>query len=190
MVKKRFWLLVLIIFVIMGGLVIFWAKLQETMLSKKSGGSLVGDKQINYDEAVGVTMKIPGATKNEYWELRVNRIESFGDKDNLGQIEGTYYINKNPYYLISGESGVIYLKTRVIEVNGNVILKTNDASKELSTAKLIWDSQLKQITAREGAILKISQAIVSSNEIVSNLKMDHAFFIGPTKVMCKRVNYD
>lgn len=190
MVKKRFWLIVLIIFVSLCSIAIFWVVLQEAMSPKKPGGPLINDKQISFDEAEGVTMKVPGTKQNDYWELHVNRIESLGDIDNLNKIKGTYFINKTPLYQISGETGIVYLKTRVIEVNGNVVLKTVDASKELNAANLIWDPQLKRITARRGATLKFSQATITSDEIVSNFRMDHAVFTGPTKVLYQRVKYD
>jgi LPS export ABC transporter protein LptC len=190
MSKKRFWLVAIGVFILVCGIIIFWLVLRQTLSSQKTVRPAVNDKQLNFDEAEGVIMKVPGKTQNTYWELHIHQIESLGDIDNINHIEGTYYVDKKPFYQMSGKTGVIYLTTRVIQVNGNVVLRTIDASKELDTDELIWDSQLDRIKARRGAILKTPQVTVTTNEIVSNLKLDHAIFNGPTKVSYQRVNHD
>ena len=133
-------------------------------------------------------MKVPGKQANDYWELHISKIESLGEVDNLTQIQGTYFVNKNPFYNLSGESGTVDLNTRIIKVNGHAVLKTVDAVKELNATELIWDPGLDRITASRGAKLKLPQATVNTDEIVSNLKMDQAAFTGLTKVLFQRMD--
>jgi hypothetical protein len=190
MLKKRFWWPALIIVVSLCCSGILWLILHQAALPRKSTETSIDDKQMSFDEAEGVIMKIPGTAQNDYWELHINKIENLGDVDNLTQIRGTYFVNKAPFYQVSGETGIIYLKTRVFQVNGNVVLKTVDASKELNAAELVWDPGLNRITARREVVLKTPQATVTTDEIVSNARMDHAVFSGPTKVLYQRVSHE
>ncbi|HBF36768.1 MAG TPA: LPS export ABC transporter periplasmic protein LptC [Firmicutes bacterium] len=149
----------------------------------------VSDNPVGLDEAEGVTMMVPGSTQNTYWELHIHKIETTsGDVDHLNQIEGVYFMNKAPFYHLTGNQGAVSLKTRKIEVSGNVILKATDGSKELTASQLVWETEANKVTAQKNVILKTQQAIITTEEVVANLKLDHADFNGQTQVSYQRTN--
>jgi LPS export ABC transporter protein LptC len=147
------------------------------------------DNPVEFDEAEGVSMTVPGSTQNTYWELHIDKIKTTaGDVDKLDRVEGVYYVNKAPTYQMSGKQGAIYLKTRKLEITGDVVLKAMDGSKKLTADRLIWDTLGNKVTAQENAILETPQATVTTEEVVANLGMDHADFNGQTKVSYQGTN--
>ncbi len=161
----------------------FWTN-PKTAQESLNNGDTVG-----FDEAEGVTMTIPGSTQNAYWELNIHKIKTTtGDINNLEQVEGVYFVNKIPSYQISGNRGTVYLKTRRLEIIGNVILKAMDGSKKITAERVVWDTLGNKVTAQKNAILETLQTIVTTEEIVADLGIDHAVFNGQTKVSYQRTN--
>ncbi len=161
----------------------FWTNL------KQAQDSINNSDTVGFDEAEGVNMTIPGSTQNAYWELNIHKIKTTtGDTNNLEQVEGVYFVNKVPSYQISGNRGTVYLKTRRLEIIGNVILKAIDGSKKITAERIVWDTLGNKVTAQENAILETLQAIVTTEEIVADLSIDHAVFNGQTKVSYQRTN--
>jgi LPS export ABC transporter protein LptC len=190
MFKNRFWLYAIIIIVSVFSIIFYWLTLQQALSPRKPVVQSIKNRQESSDEFEGTTFKIPGAEKNEYWELHVNTVKSLEDVDYLNHFEGSYFVNKKPFYRISAETGVFYLKTRVLEVNGNVVLRTDDNSKRLNADELVWDPTLKKITARRKVILTTPQATIAANEIVFNIKVDQVTFNGLTNVVYQGVEHD
>ena len=189
MLKKQFWL-TLLICASLCIIVVFWITLHQAMSTQKLLVHSTKPEQHSSDEFEKMTIRIPGAEKNGYWELHVNQGTSFQDDVHLNHIEGQYFINKKSIYQISGNTGVIYWKTRVLQLNGSVVLKTDDESKILNAEELLWNPTLKNLIARRGAILKTPQTTITTDGIVSNLKMDQVVFTGLTKVVYQRVDHD
>jgi LPS export ABC transporter protein LptC len=190
MVKKRLWLSVVIIAASLFSVTLFWLTLQQALVPRKLKANVIQDAQKSPDEFEKMTIKIPGVDKNGYWELHVNQGESLEDVGHLNHVEGSYLVNKKPLYLISGKTGVIYWNTQVLEMNGNVVLKTVDESKRLNADEIIWDPRLKNVTARREVIFVTPQATVTAKEAIVNLGLDQVVFSGLTKVVYQRANHD
>jgi hypothetical protein len=190
MLKKRFWLPALIIGVSVFIVTSIWLTLQHAPVPRKAKVLSIKTDQKSSDEFEKMTIKIPGAEKNGYWELHVDQGESLETVGHLNHIEGSYFINKKPFYRISGKTGIIYWNTRILQINGNVMLKTVDESKSLNADEIVWDPTLRNITARREVILVTTQATVTTNQIIANLSLDQAVFNGLTKVVYQRANHD
>ncbi len=188
MLKKRIRLIVLIIVSLCLMIAIgLWA--QKFWMHPQTAKNVADDNPVGMDEAEGVTMTVPGSTQNTYWELRIHKVRmTTGDVDKLDQVEGIYFINKAPLYQMSGKEGAVYLKTRKLEITGNVILKATDGSKKLTADRLIWETLANKVTAQKNAVLETSEAIITTEEVVANLGIDHAVFNGQTKVSYQRTN--
>jgi LPS export ABC transporter protein LptC len=190
MFKKRFWLSALIICASLFIVTFFWLTLQQALIPRKSTVNSIKDEQKSSDEFERMTIKIPGAEKNSYWELHVDQGKNLDDVGHLSRIEGSYFIDKSPFYRISGKTGIINWNTRVLRMNGNVVLKTVDESKRLNADEVVWDPTLRNVTARREVILVTPQATATANEIIANLSLDQIIFNGLTKVVYQRDNHD
>ncbi|MGE5581437.1 MAG: LPS export ABC transporter periplasmic protein LptC [Bacillota bacterium] len=189
MLKKRFWLVFLIILVSAITVLVFWQTLQQGISTGKLK-TTADDSQAGLDEFSGMKIKIPGAEKDGYWELTVSKFADLSDVGRLNKVEGSYYRGRKPVYLISGETGVIYWNSRVLELQGNVLIKTYDGSKKITADELVWDPNQKTITARHNVTLETSNLTVNAETFSSNLYLNRASFTGMTKAVYERVDHD
>jgi LPS export ABC transporter protein LptC len=190
MLQKRFWLSALIICAFLLIVTFFWLTLQQALVPRKSTVHSIKDEQKSSDEFEKMTIKIPGAEKDAYWELHVDQGENLEDVGRLSHVEGSYFINKKLFYQLSSKTGIIYWNTRVLKMNGNVMLKTVDDSKRLNADEVVWDPTLKNVTARREVILVTPQATATANEMIANLSLDQVVFNGLTNVAYQRANHD
>ena len=185
MEPKKTWLLILLI----GGSVVFFAAfgvlLFKTMSESK--GKPVGNpfQSAANEELNGVGLKIPGNDKDGYWDLDLAKLERSNQLGYLTSIKGIYYKAKRSVYQIAGNSGIINWQTRVLQVNGSVIFKSNDG-KAISADQIIWDPIKNRITAQGRVILKTPEVQMSTDAIWSDLAMEKSTFLGMTRVTFRR----
>ncbi len=144
-----------------------------------------GKLQVNSDEFIGLMLKIPGAEKNGHWELNVARLESKSDLGLLKEINGEYLLNKKPIYYLSAESGIIQWKTRVLQITGQVNLKTNDG-KVLKAEEVSWDPNTRRVTAEKKVVLESPDLTITMNKLDGDLDLNKVKISGMTKAIYRR----
>ena len=103
----------------------------------------------------------------------------------LTEINGEYLINKKPIYNISAESGTILWKTRILQINGKVNLKSNDG-KVLRAGKISWNPNTRRITAEEEVVLESSDLMISTDKFDGDLSLEQVKISGMTKAYYRR----
>lgn len=182
---KNKWLLIVILIAI-GVIAYFLLTFFFHTFSKKQE-VLVGEGKLNVnsDEFIGLLLRIPGAEKNGYWELNVARLESKDDIGEMKEINGHYYLDKKPIYHISAESGVIQWKTRVLQMDGQVNLKTDDG-KSLRAEEISWDPNTQKILAEKKVVLESPGLTVTTEKLDGDLNLDQVKLSGITKSFYRR----
>jgi len=183
-IKKK-WLLLLMVFLLAVMAYFLLSSLFHTVSNKQEVLVGEGKFQIDSDEFTGLILKIPGAEKNGHWELNVARLESKEEIGLLTEINGEYLINKKPIYNISAESGTILWKTRILQINGKVNLKSNDG-KVLRAGKISWDPNTRRITAEEEVVLESSDLMISTDKFDGDLSLEQVKISGMTKAYYRR----
>jgi LPS export ABC transporter protein LptC len=186
MFKKKFWLPALIIVISVCAITAFWLTLHNALATRKTAVCSEQAQGQSPDEFQQMTMKIPGAEKNGYWELNIKNGKSLQDGAILKDIEGQYFSDKKPIYQISSKNGTIDWKTRTLELKNSVLLKTVDNSKILTTTELVWNPNSKKITARQGVTLQALETLISTDELFSDLTLEQVELKGMTKVIYQR----
>lgn len=182
---KKKWLLLLIIISLALIACLLLSTLFHTISKKQTALVGEGKLQINSDEFTGLILKIPGAEKNGHWELNVVRLESKDDIGLLTEINGEYLVNKKGIYYISAESGIIQWKTRVLEITGQVNLKTNDG-KVLKAEKVSWNPNTRRITAEKKVVLESPDLTITTDKFDGDLNLDQVKISGLTKAIYRR----
>ncbi|MGE5607448.1 MAG: LPS export ABC transporter periplasmic protein LptC [Bacteroidota bacterium] len=185
LIFKKKWLLLLI--VILLALIAYFLLSSLFYAVSKKQEVLVGEGklQVNSDEFTGLILKIPGAEKNGHWELNIARLESKEALGLLTEINGEYFLDKQPIYYISAESGTIWWKTRVLQITGLVNLKTNDG-KVLKAEKVSWDPNARRITAEKEVLLESPDLTISTDKFDGDLNLEQAKMSGMTKAFYRR----
>jgi LPS export ABC transporter protein LptC len=183
-IKKK-WLLLLMVFLLAVMAYFLLSSLVHTVSNKQEVLVGEGKFQIDSDEFTGLILKIPGAEKNGHWELNVARLESKEEIGLLTEINGEYLINKKPIYNISAESGTILWKTRILQINGKVNLKSNDG-KVLRAGKISWNPNTRRITAEEEVVLESSDLMISTDKFDGDLSLEQVKISGMTKAYYRR----
>lgn len=182
---KKKWLLLLVIISLLLIAYLIYLSLFHNISKKQAVLVGEGKLQINSDEFTGLILKIPGAEINGHWELNVARLESKDDIGLLTEINGEYLLNKKPIYYISADSGIIQWKTRVLEITGQVNLKTNDG-KVLKAEKVSWNPNTRRITAEEKVVLESPDLTMTTDKFDGNLNLDQMKISGLTKAIYRR----
>lgn len=182
---KKKWLLLLIVTILAVAAYFLLSSLFHAISNKQEVLVGEGKLQINSDEFTGLILKIPGAEKNGHWELNIARLESKDDLGLLTEINGEYLLDKRPIYYISAEAGTILWKTRVLQINGKVNLKTNDG-KLLKAEKLSWDPNTRRITAEKEVVLESADLTISTDEFDGDLNLEQVKISGMTKAFYRR----
>lgn len=182
---KNKWLL-LVILISIGVIAYFLLTFFFHTISKKQE-ILVGEGKLNVDsdEFIGLLLKIPGAEKNGHWELNVARLESKDEIGEMKEINGHYYLDKKPIHHISAESGVIQWKTRILQMDGQVNLKTNDG-KSLRAEEISWDPNNRQILAERKVVLESPGLTITTEKLDGDLNLDQVKLSGITKSFYRR----
>lgn len=185
LIFKKKWLLVLI--VILSAVIAYFLLSSFFHTISKKEEVLVGEGKlhIDSDEFTGLILKIPGAEKNGYWELNIARLESKEDLGLLTKINGEYFLNKQPIYYLSAESGTIWWKTRVLQITGKVNFKTNDG-KVLKAEKVAWDPNARRITAEKEVSLESPDLTILTDKFDGDLHFEQAKVSGATKAFYRR----
>lgn len=144
-----------------------------------------GKLQVNSDEFIGLMLKIPGAGKNGHWELNVGRLESKNDLGLLKEINGEYLVNKKPVYFLSAESGIIQWKTRVLQMTGQVNLRTSDG-KVLKAEEISWDPNTRRVTAEKKVVLESPDLTITMDKFDGDLDLNQLKISGMTKAIYRR----
>lgn len=182
---KNKWLL-LVILISIGVIAYFLLTFFFHTISKKQD-VLVGEGKLNVDsdEFIGLLLRIPGAEKNSYWELNVARLESKDEIGEMKEINGHYYLDKKPIHHISAESGVIQWKTRVLQMDGQVNLKTNDG-KWLRAEEILWNPNTRKISAEKKVVLESPGLTITTDKLDGDLNLDQVKLSGITKSFYRR----
>ena len=184
MVNKKTWSVISIVVVTLIGVITFAISFRQVSHEHPSAPTIKSDLQTK-EEFIGMVIKIPGVDINSYWELNVSKFESFDDTGHMFTVKGKYYLNKKPFYNISAASGIVYWKTRVLSLSGNVIMTTND-EKQLVAEQLTWDPNAKKIQARQNVVLTANRIKIETEEFKGNLDLERAVFSGFTKATYQR----
>ena len=144
-----------------------------------------GKLQINSDEFTGLILKIPGAEKNGHWQLNVARLESRDDLGFLTEINGEYLLDNQPIYNIAAEAGTILWETRVLQMTGQVNIKTSDG-KLLKAEKVSWDPTTRRITAEKSVVLEAPDLTIAADKFEGDLNFDQVKIFGTTKALYRR----
>jgi len=171
-------LLVMIAYFILSSFINVISEKQEVLVGE-------GKLQINSEEFTGLVLKIPGAEKNGHWELNVARLESRDDLGLLTEINGEYLLDKQPIYNIAAEAGTIRWETRVLQITGQVNLKTNDG-KLLKAERVSWDPNIRRITAEKNVVLEAPDLTIAADKFECDLNFDQVKISGTTKALYRR----
>ncbi|NLW45765.1 MAG: LPS export ABC transporter periplasmic protein LptC [Firmicutes bacterium] len=182
---KNKWLLLIILMLV--GVIAYFSLTFFFHTISREQDVLVGEGKLNVnsDEFIGLTLKIPGAEKNGYWELNVARLESKDEIGEMKEINGDYFLDKKPIYHISAESGIIQWKTRVLQMEGQVNLKTNDG-KSLRADEISWDPNIRKILAVNKVVLESPGLTVTTEKLDGDLSLEQVKFSGITKSFYRR----
>jgi LPS export ABC transporter protein LptC len=137
------------------------------------------------DELIGITIKVPGSDRGRYWDLAVDKLVKQEERGRLIRIDGRYIVNKLSLYRLTADSGSMDWRTRGLEVNGNVVLQTNDG-KKLTAAKLVWDPVRERVLATGAVILETEDVRLETDSLEADIKLEQTFFSGMTKVTYRR----
>ena len=185
MPKKKVWLFIMILSLALGGLIFLGITLQK-ISNHKFRNNTKELLQANAEELIGLTMKIPGAKPDEYWELSCAKLINSNNQGKMSVINGQYYSAKKPLYHIVARSGLVNWGNPKVMFYGKVKVTTNNGY-ELMAEEMIWDSKTELLEAKQNVVLNTDTFIASTQQINADLKLNKIIFKGTTKVAFKEL---
>lgn len=182
MTKQRIVSLVIIIAIILLGWFI-WEELKDDS-DFKPVNSVKTELQAVSEKLIGLTMKVPGAKKTEYWILNCAMLTQAKTFAILTGINGQYYEHQKPIYYLTAQSGRIYWESATLELFGNVKFSA-DGGKELSAKEISWNPKTNLVDAKDDVYLTTPSVAVNTNQITADLDLKKVAFKGITKVFFK-----
>lgn len=182
MTKQRVVNIVIIIAVILLGWFI-WKTLKDDSDLKPVNNAKT-ELQAVSEKMIGLTMKVPGPNKDEYWILNCAMLTQAKIFATLSGINGQYYNHQKSTYYLTAQSGRIYWESSTLEFYGNVKLSANDG-KKLSAKEISWNPKTNLVDAKDNVYLTTSSFVVNTDRIVTNFELKKVAFKGLTKVFFK-----
>jgi LPS export ABC transporter protein LptC len=180
--KKAIWIITAILLPVLAGLLI-WGTWKESAHFNPYRNTK-DEIRVNSEELIGLTMKIPGGSRNGYWELNCAKMVNASQFGTLATINGRYYSAHKPIYHLVAESGRIYWGDSILELRGKVKFSMNDGT-ELTAEEIIWNPQKNRISAKNNVFLTSHSLELKTEEMVAKLDFNTLTLKGMTQVSYK-----
>ncbi len=177
--KKRVWLIVGSIIIVVGSALILWITFNEVATYQPK---FTATFKVDSEELIGLTMKIPGAKQGEYLELSCAKMINSNKTGELTNINGNYYSAGKPIYKIKAQSGFIYWETTVIKLYGTVNLTAINDKTRLVADVITINPKLKTIKAEQHITIKNESLEATADEIDTDMNLDKIRSKGMTTV--------
>lgn len=180
MSKTKIMLIAVILLPILIGFMI-WGVMRESTRIKPITKTQ-NELQVNSEELIGITMKIPGGNRNGYWELSCAKMVNANHYGTLTTIKGQYYRAHKPVYYLDAKSGVIYWGTSVLKLRGDVKFSVKDGSV-LTADEIVWDPKSEMIKAKNNVHLTTRNSEVITEQITAKPDLRKVNLKGTTQVI-------
>lgn len=180
--KTKIRLIVTILVTISVGLLIWGIMKESTHLKPQNNPN--NELQVNSEELIGLTMKIPGGKQNGYWELNCAKLVNAKQFGTLTTINGRYIVANKPVYYLVAESGFIYWTNSVLKLQGNVKFSVKDGT-ELTADMIVWNPKKDIIQAENNVFLTTRSLKVKTEQIVAKPDLRKVDLKGMTQVSFK-----
>jgi LPS export ABC transporter protein LptC len=180
--KSKIWIIAAILILIVTGLVIWRVRQESTQHKPKSNAH--NELQVNSEELIGLTMKIPGGNRNGYWELNCAKMVNASQYGTLTTINGQFYKANKPVYTLVAQSGFIYWESSILILRGDVKFSVMDGT-QLTADEIVWEPKTDMIKAKDRVHLSTSTLEVKTDKIVSKTDLRKVDLKGITEVSFK-----
>lgn len=180
--KTKLWFIAAFLSPILIGLMI-WGIMNESTRSKPKTQA-PSELQVNSEELIGITMKIPGGNRNGYWELNCAKMVNANQYGTLTTINGQYFLSNKPVYFLVAKSGLIYWDSSVLKLRGDVKFSVKDGAV-LTADEIIWNPKSETIHAKNNVHLINRNSEVITEQITAKPDLRKVNLHGDTQVTYK-----
>jgi hypothetical protein len=177
--KTKIWFIIAILSPILVGLLI-WGVMKESAQIKPINNAQ-NKLQVNSEELIGLTMKIPGGNRDGYWELNCAKMVNADRFGTLTTITGQYILATKPVYHLVAESGLIYWGSSILRLRGNVKFSVKDGP-ELTAEEIVLNPKTDIINAKKNVRLTTRSLQVETEQIIAKPDLRKVDLKGITQV--------
>lgn len=180
--KTKIWLIIAILSPILIGFMIWGIMRESTRIIPRNNAH--NELQVNSEELIGLTMKIPGGDRNGYWEINCAKMVNGDQFGTLTTITGRYILASQPVYHLVAKSGLIYWGSSILKLRGNVKFSVKDGT-ELTAEEIVLNPKTDTIRAQNNVSLTTRSLQVKTEQIIAKPDLRKVDLKGTTQVSFK-----
>ena len=180
--KTKIWLIAAILSPIIIGFMIWGIMKESARIQSKP--KVRNELQVNSEELIGITMKIPGGNRSGYWELNCAKMVNANQYGTLTTINGQFYLAEKPVYYLVAKSGRIYWESSILELQGDVKFSVKDGAT-LTADQVVWNPKKETIKAKNNVHLVTRDSEIKTERIIAKPDLRKVNLQGSTEVTYK-----